>query len=1106
MPATTTAAEAAVKAQIVEYLKRVPFERAIEQEEFRALLKADLATGKPLFPKDAQDAFEEARQLRRAKRAQPTASAFFSNKSALIVPGFMGSQLYDDGPNGLIWVDPKIYITPSQLSALRLKPYADGVPDSDSTAGVAVHEDGALPIIYAGLKYYLETGRCEVRTSAFDWRKNIEESATALVAVIQGFANEHPGRPFFLIAHSQGSLVVRRAIQLLGQDAARRIINRLILLGPASYGTFSAAFAIAGSHEMIEELSHYGLRWPQDLNDVLQSMTGLYQMIPWKPGTISMNPDDMSAAGFWKSGVDTQRLGKFFRWANSIDTNFFNDRISIVLGDRPTVGATGWVAGKLVQIGESVAGDGTVPDLCAMLEGVTDLARAPGASHMTLPLNRQVMQMVWRIIHANLSVQALRATDDHTRIATLPKAVDLFSLAGVSRAAVSRAPLAPPKPPAPAPSAPRNLVPSIGEPPPAPASRRLRVFSFDPLLATNPDAMGTSSIVLNLDWDEQSADGTKLQPGPVGEYLEVVDYDPSSRCFYPPVDLNHPNLLAQDGYPLSETDPRFHQQMVYAVAMQTISVFERALGRTVLWSPYLPRDDNGKVVHDPNRPDGEFVRRLRIYPHALREANAYYDPARKSVLFGYFPAKAIAGGKVLPRGIVFTCLSYDVVAHEITHALLDGTHRHLLDASNRDVLAFHEAFADIVALFQHFSHPDVLRDQVARAAGNLENEGMLGELAQQFGAAMGMHGALRSYLGDYDEQGVWRPKKPYPLAYQNVTEPHDRGAILVAAMFTAFLTIYRNRTKDLLRIATKGSGLLPPGYLHPDLVNRLADEATRAAKHLLIMAIRALDYVPPVDMNYGDYLRALVTSDTDIVPSDHRLYRLAVVDAFRQWGIYPAGVKNLAIDSLNWGPPENASLKLDMEIFRSILAIGGGSLDIDRAAIYHHQREVQYKLHEWMRDQFQENPQLAAEWGLDFSESSPRSIERDNRKPSLPRFDVHSVRRCRRVGPDEQDRIDILVEVIQRRNGYFDEKDQEAADVGKPTADPPGFVFRGGATLIIDPRAGRIRYAIRKSIGNAVRMAAQREFEAGRGGALGLRANYFTNNGNPFPLLHACEE
>ena len=52
-----------------------------------------------------------------------------------------------------------------------------------------------------------------------------------------------------------------------------------------------------------------------------------------------------------------------------------------------------------------------------------------------------------------------------------------------------------------------------------------------------------------------------------------------------------------------------------------------------------------------------YVPRLRIYPHALRDANAYYSPAKKALLFGYFPAAEAADDANYPGGLVFTCLS-----------------------------------------------------------------------------------------------------------------------------------------------------------------------------------------------------------------------------------------------------------------------------------------------------------------------------------------------------------------------------------------------------------------------------------------------------------------
>src|SRR5262245_30052957 len=111
-----------------------------------------------------------------------------------------------------------------------------------------------------------------------------------------------------------------------------------------------------------------------------------------------------------------------------------------------------------------------------------------------------------------------------------------------------------------------------------PASRQLRILSFDPSLATRLETSTINELTANILWEDD------LKPGPIGEYLEVVDADPASGVFYNPVDLNDHYLLAQDGLSPSESNPQFHQQMVYAVAMTTIRHFERALGRMAFWA------------------------------------------------------------------------------------------------------------------------------------------------------------------------------------------------------------------------------------------------------------------------------------------------------------------------------------------------------------------------------------------------------------------------------------------------------------------------------------------------------------------------------------------
>ncbi len=112
-----------------------------------------------------------------------------------------------------------------------------------------------------------------------------------------------------------------------------------------------------------------------------------------------------------------------------------------------------------------------------------------------------------------------------------------------------------------------------------PPKRRLRIYALDPSVAKRLDSVSVFQATLSVPWDDRPSTAYGLLPGPVGEYLEVVDVDPASNRVYDPVDLNDKILLAQDGWAPSEGNPQFHQQMVYAVAMTTIGHFEQALGR-----------------------------------------------------------------------------------------------------------------------------------------------------------------------------------------------------------------------------------------------------------------------------------------------------------------------------------------------------------------------------------------------------------------------------------------------------------------------------------------------------------------------------------------------
>jgi hypothetical protein len=355
-----------------------------------------------------------------------------------------------------------------------------------------------------------------------------------------------------------------------------------------------------------------------------------------------------------------------------------------------------------------------------------------------------------------------------------------------------------------------------------------------------------------------------LMDGPCGARIKVVDYDASRDRLYLPM---------QGGYQQGEEcldpfagknparfldDPRFHQQNGYAIAMRTLGVFESALGRRTCF--------------------GFQGHQLHIAPHAFAGPNAYYQRENRCLCFGYFPG---------PDGqFVHTCLSHDVVAHEMTHALLDGLRPRFIDPSSPDQAGFHEGFADVVALLSVLSdraiveqiliRRKVLRDRRALIATSeltasaLKASTLLG-LAEQVGTSIpnGAATALR--------RSVELKASPRWLQDPDCEEPHRRGEILVAAVMDAFLAVWVARVASL--------GTVSRGQCDGD---RVVEEGVAAANHLLTMCIRALDYAPSTDLQYVDYLSALLTADKETVPDDSKYhYRQIIRNSFRAWGIEP---------------------------------------------------------------------------------------------------------------------------------------------------------------------------------------------------------------------------
>ncbi|HYR29828.1 MAG TPA: hypothetical protein VEU30_15265, partial [Thermoanaerobaculia bacterium] len=424
--------------------------------------------------------------------------------------------------------------------------------------------------------------------------------------------------------------------------------------------------------------------------------------------------------------------------------------------------------------------------------------------------------------------------------------------------------------------------------------------------------------------------------------------------------------------------------------MHTLARFEFALGRRLQWG---------------------FMRghQLKVAPHAFSEANAFYSEEDQALLFGYFPSLLEPGSNV------FTCLSHDVVVHETAHALIDGLRTRYTDPSSPDQAAFHEGFADVVALLSIFALPNVAElvldmsvdpDQELISAERIDarelRRGFSG-LADQVGAEIaGVRGQpLRRSLEIEPRSGL--------LQEPEFMESHRRGEILSAAMMSAFINVWAKR---LERIGQKAPGRVDRW--------KVAEEGAAVADSLLTSAIRALDYVPPVDVSFNDYLSAFVTADSEIRPGtdDRWGVRQAVVDAFGKFGIAPASNMPEGV----WEPPEERS---------------GSVYVYDRTHFEPMQRDADEVFHFIWENRSEDHI------GLDEEAFTY----------------VQSVRPCVRVGPDGfmlRETVAEYIQVLKIQAGELD-----SLGLTKPDGMPgeQELWLYGGGALIFD-EYGKIKFHI----------------------------------------------
>ena len=226
---------------------------------------------------------------------------------------------------------------------------------------------------------------------------------------------------------------------------------------------------------------------------------------------------------------------------------------------------------------------------------------------------------------------------------------------------------------------------------------------------------------------------------------------------------------------------------------------------------------------------------LLVVPRAGWWANAYYERRSHSLQFFSFRA----GNK-----LIHTSLSRDIVAHETAHALIDGIDPDLYDALDPQSLALHEGVADLTAVLIAFRSGKLRRAVLDKTNGSIEKSTNFSSIGEQFGRAIdpsGQAGWLRNLLNEDKLDPNGDPA--------DEPEEHELSQVITGVLYrflVALHTDYKRRLAERFGTSTFAvSGRALFG----------------ASEQFKRMILRGLDYLPPGEITFADYGRAILAAD-----------------------------------------------------------------------------------------------------------------------------------------------------------------------------------------------------------------------------------------------------
>jgi hypothetical protein len=270
-------------------------------------------------------------------------------------------------------------------------------------------------------------------------------------------------------------------------------------------------------------------------------------------------------------------------------------------------------------------------------------------------------------------------------------------------------------------------------------------------------------------------------------------------------------------------NPQFHQVNVFAVLNRALDLIEEEIGHNIIWKDGSP---------------------LVVRPHAFNGENAFYDPQNPSLNFGYFASP-------FRRSYVWTCLSHDIITHELGHAIFDTFRPLYINAMSDDAGALHESFSDLLAMFSALSSPAIVKHLYRETHGNMRDPSLISRLAEEFG--QGIFGLGMPYL-----RSALETVKYFEAGFG----PHARSVVWTGAMYEILERLVKTSHP-------KGFGNNAAGF------TEFSEALVDASRWVKGMLLRALHYTPPSDLTMPLLARLIYEADAHVYPHDDKFREIA---------------------------------------------------------------------------------------------------------------------------------------------------------------------------------------------------------------------------------------